>query len=481
MSAPDFHPSSAATDLRGTGRASPPESSQVSRPVPHLGWFSGALVVAANMVGIGVFTTAGYMLGALGSPPAVLLAWMVGGVAALCGALCYAELGAALPRNGGEFQLLSRIYHPLVGLTAGWTALVVGFAAPLAFYAHVFGTYLHGLWPRCPALAGGLLLLAFVTLQRSLHVAQGTLWHNTLTIVRLMLVGGLALAGLLWGDPSRLWPANSPALSQSVWQSAFAVQLVYVSFAYSGWNASAYLLAEFHQPQRDMPRAVLLGTGLVMLLYVGLNAGFLMAAPAGFLTNQEDVAKRATEALFGPGAARGVAALIALGLVTTASSNLLAGSRVSQSIGSLYPPLRCLDWQSGARSPLLAILLQSTMALLLLVTATFDGLMSYIGLTLSLSAMATVAGLFVLRRHAPNLSRPYRCWGYPLTPLIFLALEGWMVVHTLKEKPVAAYWSLATIAIGLGVALVVWTAAGRPHDRAADPPPPPDSAPPVTH
>ena len=462
-------PVDSSSPADSAGPACEPGPAVATGPTRHLDWFSGAMVVAANMVGMGVFTTAGYMLGALGSPPAVLLAWVVGGIAAVCGGLCYAELGAALPRNGGEFQLLSRIYHPLIGLTAGWIALVVGFAAPLAFYAHFFGTYLHGLWPQLPVFAGGLLLIGLVTLQRSLHVAEGTRLHNAMTLVRLLLVAGLAVAGLTLGDPTRLWPATAPPLSQSVWQAAFAVQLVYVSFAYSGWNDSAYLLAEFHEPRRDMPRAVLLGTGLVLLLYLALNAGFLMAAPPEVLANQEEVAKLATESVLGPRVARGVAGLIAIGLLTTASSNLLAGSRVCQAMGSLYRPLRFLDWQAGSRAPLPAIFLQALMAVGLLATASFEGLMNYIGLTLSLSAMATVAGLFVLRWRAPQWPRPYRCWGYPVTPLAFLALEGWMVVHTLQQKPQAGRWSLVTIAVGLLVASVVWFAAGCPADRSDSP------------
>ncbi|MFN7771006.1 MAG: APC family permease [Planctomycetaceae bacterium] len=422
-------------------------------PPRTLGVVSGSLLIMANMIGVGVFTTTGSMLAALQSGPAILLAWGIGGLAAVCGALSYAELGAAIPRNGGEFQLLSRIYHPVLGFLAGWVALVVGFAAPLAFYAHVFGDYFSQLFPVHPLLAGiGLILFFAVT--HSLSVGQGVWVHSLATLLKLLLIILFVGCGFLRGDPARLFSGEGPPLAEAVWQSAFAVQLVYVSFSYSGWNAAAYLLGEFHNPQRDVPRVVLWGTGVVTLLYVALNAAFLVAAPSDQLAGREDVARVAATHLLGPNGGKFVALLIALGLVSTASANLLTGPRVYEAMGRRHPRLAWLSLRRAGGGPFMAIVLQSVLALVMLVSASFETLMSYIGVTLSLSAATTVLGLIVLRHREPNLLRPYRVWGYPFTPLVFLVLEGWMIGHALWKLPVAAAWTLGTL-IG-GVVLYGW-------------------------
>ena len=435
---------------------------------PTLGVFTGTLLIMANMIGVGVFTTTGYMVSALQSAPAVLLAWGVGGLAAVCGALSYAELGAAIPRNGGEYQLLSRIYHPAIGFLAGWVALVVGFAAPLAFYAHVFGDYLSQLVPVPPLLAGVGLIVVFAVIH-SMSVGQGVLVHSLATLLKLLLILLFVCVGFFRGDMTRLAGGGGSPLSSTVWQSAFAVQLVYVSFSYSGWNAAAYLLAEFRNPQRDVARCVLWGTGLVTVLYIALNAAFLVSAPPEELAMRDDVARVAATHLLGSTGGMLVTALIAVGLMSTASANLLTGPRVYEAMGTNHPRLAVLSLRRSGGGPFVAIALQSVLAIAMLVSASFETLMSYIGLTLSLSAATTVLGLFLLRHREPQLHRPYRVWGYPFTPLVFLLLEGWMVTHTLIERPIAAAWTAATLTIGIGLYLVLGQPVSAPADGSSDP------------
>ena len=304
-----------------------------------------------------------------------------------------------------------------------------------------------------PLLAGiGLILFFAVT--HSLSVGQGVWVHSLATLLKLLLIILFVGCGFLRGDPARLFSGEGPPLAEAVWQSAFAVQLVYVSFSYSGWNAAAYLLGEFHNPQRDVPRVVLWGTGVVTLLYVALNAAFLVAAPSDQLAGREDVARVAATHLLGPNGGKFVALLIALGLVSTASANLLTGPRVYEAMGRRHPRLAWLSLRRAGGGPFMAIVLQSVLALVMLVSASFETLMSYIGVTLSLSAATTVLGLIVLRHREPNLLRPYRVWGYPFTPLVFLVLEGWMIGHALWKLPVAAAWTLGTL-IG-GMVLYGW-------------------------
>jgi APA family basic amino acid/polyamine antiporter len=414
-----------------------------------IGITTGALLIVANMIGVGVFTTTGFMVDALKSPAAVLVAWIVGGVAAFSGALVYAELGSALPRNGGEYQLLARIFHPAIGFVGGWVSLIVGFAAPLAAFALVFGKYLNVLLPEVHPLASGLMLLILMAVLHSLHVGTGSRAHNVFTLGKMVLIVAFIVAGMLFGDLSRLTAASDQSVKEALRSPMFAVQLVYVSFAYSGWNTAAYLAGEFRRPARDIPLAILVGTSIVAVLYIGLNVVFLAAAPGQELAGKEEIGHIAAIHLFGPRAGKFVSLMIVVGLVSTVSANTMAGSRVYEAIGRDYPILRFLAWRPAGGGPAFAIAVQTIFAAAMILSARLRTLLEYIGVTLSLVAATAVLGVIVLRRREPDLPRPYRTWGYPVTPLIFLALEAWMVCYLVRKEPVTAAFSAGTIATGL--------------------------------
>jgi APA family basic amino acid/polyamine antiporter len=441
-----MHPSN---ELRQEPRADP------LSPPAGIGVTTGTLLIVANMIGVGVFTTTGYMIGALQSPPAVVIAWLVGGVAAFCGALAYAELGSAIPRNGGEYQLLSRIYHPAVGFVAGWVSLIVGFAAPLAAFAMKFGEYLAALGCPLPPVVSGLILIVGLAILHTVHVGTGSRTHNVFTLGKVALIAAFIAAGLAWGDLWRLTAASEQTPLQAVLSPMFGVQLVYVSFAYSGWNTAAYLAGEFRRPAQEIPWAVLAGTMIVAVLYLGLNVVFLASAPAGELAGQDEVGHVAAISLFGNRAGNFMSFLIVVGLVSTVSANTMAGPRVYEAMGFDYPILRILTTRRAGGGPVFAIALQTALAAAMLMTASFKTLVEYIGVTLSLVAATTVVGVIVLRRREPNLARPYRTWGYPVTPLVFLALEAWMVYYMFRKEPLTAAVSAGTIALGLVLYAVV--------------------------
>jgi APA family basic amino acid/polyamine antiporter len=395
------------------------------------------------------------MVAALQSPTAVLLAWVAGGVAALCGALAYAELGSAVPRNGGEYQLLSRIFHPAVGFVAGWVSLIVGFAAPLAAFAMAFGDYLNALVPEIPPLASGLVLIVVLAVVHTLHVGTGSRLHNAFTLGKVALICAFIVAGLAWGDLSRLTTAEGKTIAEAVRSPMFAVQLVYVSFAYSGWNTAAYLAGEFRRPTRDIAPAILAGTAIVAILYLGLNVVFLASAPMSELAGQDRVGHIAAVSLFGPVAGNFMSLLIVIGLVSTASANTMAGPRVYEAMGFDYPAIKFLTRRRAGGGPVVAIAVQTALAAAMMLTASFKTLLEYIGVTLSLVAAATVLGVIVLRRREPDLMRPYRTWGYPVTPIVFLALEGWMVFYVVREKPLTAGVGAGTVVVGLILYAVV--------------------------
>lgn len=421
----------------------------------RIGAATATLLVVASMVGTGVFTTTGFLVRDLGSPLAVLAVWGAGGLLALCGALSYGELSAALPRNGGEYQLLGRIYHPALGFAAGLVSLVVGFSAPLAASALAFGHYLSAVLPGVPPAWAAAAIVAGLAVPHALHVRLGGRMQVAITGLEVALVAAFVAAGAARGDPALLAAGTAGAAPGA---PAFAVALVFVSFAYSGWNGAVYLAGEVRDPSRTLPRALLLGTALVLVLYLALNAVFLSAAPAGELAGVVEVGHVAAERLLGPGAARALSALVALALASSVSAMLMAGPRVYETMGRDYPALAFLARRTGQGGPFAAVALQAALALLMIATAGFGALLLYIGFTLSLVAGLTVAGVAVLRSREPGLPRPVRTWGYPWTPALFVLLAGWMVVHSLAERPAASLAGLAT----LGAGLVLHRVLGRP-------------------
>jgi APA family basic amino acid/polyamine antiporter len=248
--------------------------------------------------------------------------------------------------------------------------------------------------------------------------------------------------------------AARPA-AEAVLSPEFAVALVLVSFSYSGWNGAAYVAGEVRAPSRNLPLALLLGTALVTVLYLGLNAAFLAAAPAADLAGVVEVGHVAARRLSGPAAGRILSGVVAVVLASSVGAMILAGSRVYEAIGSDHRALAFLARRTSRGAPAAAVAVQVALALAMVVTSSFGALLAFIGFTLSVGAGLTVLGVVVLRLREPGLARPYRTWGYPATPLLFLALSAWMVGHSLAERPVSSLAGLAIIALGLVLYLVV--------------------------
>jgi APA family basic amino acid/polyamine antiporter len=426
-----------------------------SSTLRRLGLVTATLVVVASMVGTGVFTTTGFLVRDIRSLPAVLVAWLVGGVFALCGALSYAELVAALPRNGGEYQLLGRVFHPAAGFVAGWISLVVGFSAPIAASALACGSYAQAVVPQLEATLVALLLVVGFSVLHAVHVTLGGGVQNVFAAAKVLLITVFIVAGLMVRFPGHLVADGAPPLLGSMLTPAFAVGLIFISFSYSGWNGAAYLAGEVRDPARTLPMALIGGTALVTLLYLGLNAVFLAAAPAAELEGVVEVGHVAALRIFGADTGALFSAGIALLLVSSVSAMIMAGPRVYQAMGEDHPRLRLLASRTRHGGPAAAVALQGMVAVAMVLSSTFEALLTYIGFTLSLSAGLTVAGVLVLRRREPDLDRPYRTWGYPVTPLAFVALCLWMTGWALWQRPLVGLAGLATIASGLVLYVVL--------------------------
>jgi basic amino acid/polyamine antiporter, APA family len=404
------------------------------------------------MVGTGVFTTTGFLVGPIGSARGIVACWAVGGLAALCGALAYAELATATPESGGEYRFLTRWLHPTVGFVAAFVSLIVGFSAPLAALALAFGEYLEAAWPGMgpPALTGGALVIALSALN-AWRVSAGTGFHNLFTAFKIALIAAMIGYGLGQGDPALL--DHGTPLTASLPTSGFAVGLILVSFAYTGWNAAAYVAGEVKEPARTLPRALVLGTLLVTALYVALNATFLMAVPLEDLSGDAAVAHRAAVALVGDAGGRWVAGIIALGLVSTIGAIIVTGPRIYEAVGRDVPGLGILARRSARGGPVYAVALQAALALVMLFRASFEDLLTYIGFSLSIFAGLTVACVFRLR--ARGVVAPFRMPGYPVTPAAFVLLTLWMAISGIVEKPGAAVAGLVTLGVGALVHAVV--------------------------
>jgi APA family basic amino acid/polyamine antiporter len=417
-------------------------------------------IVIANMVGTGVFTSLGFQLLDIQSGFVILTLWALGGLIAVAGAMTYAELGAAYPRSGGEYNFLSEIYHPAVGFVAGWTSVTIGFAGPAALAAMTFAAYATSILEVAPsdwlerALAVGLVLVLTIVHAGKRRNSGGV--QVIFTALKVAVIVGFCLAAYLFLDepqPIRFLPSEGDGSLFT--DSAFAISLIYVSYAYTGWNAATYLSSELENPQRTLPAILLTGTLVVTLLYVALNFIFLYAAPVDELRGQVEVGLIAAKAAFGEVGGRFAGLVLAMLLISTVSAMLMAGPRVLQVMGQDFHGLRIAARVNKDGIPNTAIVIQSVLAVFFIMTSSFESVLLFAGFTLALNSFVTVLGVFVMRWRQPDLERPYRTFLYPLPPLVYLALMGWTLWFVLVNRPVEGLFGLGAIASGLVVYLLL--------------------------
>jgi APA family basic amino acid/polyamine antiporter len=438
-------------------------SIKAAAPRRTIGFVTASSIVIANIIGTGIFTSLGFQLADIQSGFPLLMLWVIGGIAALCGALCYGELSAALPRSGGEYHFLSQIYHPALGFMAGFISATVGFAAPIALAAMAFGKYFAGVFGF-----GSPVILSFVVVWvvaafhlRNLQV--GSVFQNLWTIVKLGLIGALIAAGFLVEPKQEItfWPQAGD--TTSIFSGLFAVALVYVMYSYSGWNASSYIIGEVKKPEKNVPRSLLAGTLIVIAAYVLLNAIFLATTPKEEMRGQIEVGLIAGKHIFGTNGGRVAGAVICLGLVSAISSMTWIGPRVSMSMGEDHWLLRLLGRKNSNGIPTNAIVLQLVIVNLLLLTRSFESVVQYTQFSLLLCSLLTVFGVIVLRFTRPKIARPYRVWAYPLPPVVFSVLTLWMMFYLLGWKTTESLAGLATALVGV---LLYFCARKRPHHLA---------------
>jgi basic amino acid/polyamine antiporter, APA family len=428
--------------------------------------------VVANIIGAGIFTTTGFQAADLGHPGWIYLLWAIGGVLALSGALCYAELGAAMPEAGAEYVYLRETYGPALGFMSAFVSLVAGFSAPIAAATKSLVRYIR---PFVPALGGegarlgpllveDLAAIAVVWLLVAVHLRGrrgGFAFNDAMTLVKVIGITGIIVAAFAFGRGEvagilEASPRFAEVAAEGRLLPAMATSLIFVMFCYSGWNASAYVASEMREPQRDLPRSLLLGTLLVVVLYLGLNVVYFYGAGVEGLAGHVEVGQVAARELFGGVGTGVVTAILCVSILASASAMTVAGPRVYWAFGTDFPPLRGLahvDRSTGA--PSRSLLLQGAVTSAVIVSGRVDQIQQYAGFTLTLFASLAVSCVIVLRVRRPDLVRPFRTWGYPVTPLVFLAVSAWMMAWAFQGRPVESALSLLTVAIGGMVFLVL--------------------------
>lgn len=414
-------------------------------------------LTTATMVGTGVYTTLGFQLQDLRGGFPILCLWALGGIVSLCGALSYAELAARIPRSGGEYTYLSEIYHPALGFMAGCVSLIAGFAAPIALAAMAFGSYLHAALPACHPATSSVLAVLLISLGHLGSLRASALLQNGMTSLKFLILAVFLLLGFrnALRHPASLEPLlPAPGCLGELLRPASGIALLFVLYAYSGWNASTYLASEVRNGRRNVGLSLLLGTAAVTLLYIALNAVFLTAAPAAELRGVLDVGSVAANRLLGANGGAVMSGVIALGLLASLSAMIWAGPRVTQRIGEDHPPFRALGRTTRGGIPLQATLLQLLLVLVLVATGSFEAILVCAQIPLLLCLILGVAGTLVLRSRdnrsmGSGTPPPFTCPLFPLPPLLFILCSACSVAYSALSRPREALAGLATLALPL--------------------------------
>ena len=424
----------------------------------RLGLFPATSIVVANMIGAGIFTTTGLLMADLDNPLLLLILWVAGGVIALSGALSYGAVGAAIPEAGGEYVFLSRMYHPLLGFLSGWISFIVGFSAPIAASAIGFSAYFYRAFPVLFEVDGlsidfmkkfySVLVIMIFTAVHLRGIDFGAKVQNVLTVLKVALVLGLILLGFSigQGDMKHLLEGNTFSFNLDGWKT-IGLSLMWIMFAYSGWNASVYIGSEIKDPEKNLPGSLILGTGMVLLLYFLLNLLFIYAIPPREMKDVISVGGMAAGNLFGVFTGKFFSLMIAFALFSSISAFIILGPRVYYamakdgyffSFAAKVHPKYDVPW--------LSVIFQGIISIIILLSGTFDQILTYMGFSLGIFPVLVVFGL--IRMQNRGLIRR-RLPGYPFTAILYILAGLGMMILSVMERPKESGIAILTVAAGI--------------------------------
>jgi APA family basic amino acid/polyamine antiporter len=432
------------------------------------GLSTSTYVVIASMIGTGILVSPGYMMASLKNYPVIFGLWALGGLLALCGAFCVAELAAALPRAGGEYVYLREAYGPMPAFLTGWTSFFVGFSAPLAVAAHMAALCLLKPFGLAEDETGYLIkitasiVIIAITLPNLVGHRQSAWTQNLTTILKFSMFVLLVVLAFLFGR-GQLTRLTDGQPIEKIKLGDAALQLFYVMFAYSGWNAAGYLAGEVKNPAKTLPRSLILGTALVIVLYLALNLVFAYAVPLDSIDfdNAKQVPQLAVENLFGASVSSVFSILLGLTFLATVSAFIITGPRIYYAMARdrLFPSIAGYVSSKG-RVPVYAMIAQSLCAIIILFVTEFLNIYQYAAVGLSVFALLFIGAVYVLRWRRPQMARPFRVPGYPVVPAIFMAVILFMTVFAFKQWPKPSAYSLGSIFVGIPV-YYLWSLVRR--------------------
>ena len=442
----------------------------------QLGLFDSIMIVIGIVIGSGIFITTGIMAKSIPSPMLILLAWVVGGILSLAGALTYAELGAAMPDAGGQYVYIREAYGPMSGFLFGWTLFLVYQTGVIAALAHAFAVYLGYFFPSLSTANEffstsvtlfkhtfhyhlstgqimGIGLILLLSILNYLGLALGSLIQNIATSIKILTLLAIVVLGIIIGKGGRIeLTAVFSGMSFSSLLMGFGVAMIAVIWAYGGWNNLNFVAGEIKNPKRNITLALFFGVSIITLLYVAVNYVYLYALPMSEMVGVVRIAEKAGTALFGGAAASLISAAVVISTFGALNGVILAGPRVYYAMAKdkLFFK-RVAGVHPRFRTPGFSILIQAAWAILLTVSGSFEQLFTYVTFVMIIFYIAAVASVFTLRKKYPDLPRPYKTWGYPVMPFLFIIALIGLLINTLINKPVESLAGLGIVAIGIPV------------------------------
>ncbi len=436
--------------------------------IKGLGLFAATSVVAGTMIGTAIFVVPGIMLQHLGSPGLVLLVWLLAGFLSLFGALGYAELGAAIPEAGGEYVYLHRSFGPLAGFLYGWVQFFVGKTGSIAAISSGFMIYFGYFFPSLKdpfwearigtwdfhlsgLQIGAAVLICLLSGINILGVRGSGAIQTVFTSSKLLVLALLVILGFTLGQgSSEHFTAAVAVNSDRSFLAAVGLATVSALWAYDGWSNLSMVAGEVSAPQRNMPRALIAGTIIVIGVYGATNLAYFYVLSPAEIAGSKTVAADAAQRFLGGGGGAFIAVGVMVSALAALNGSILAGSRIpfAQARDGLFPQFLA-SVHPRFLTPALAIVAQAVVAALLALSGEYESLFTKVIFAEWLFYMLVTGGIFVLRRRQPNLDRPYRTWGYPVVPAIFVVLAGLLLVNTFMERPADSLWGLAMLGTGI--------------------------------
>ena len=401
------------------------------------------------MIGTGVFTSMGYQLIDIQSTFSLMMLWIIGGIISLSGVLCYAELSTALPRSGGEYHLLSYSLHPSIGFAAGIVSATVGFTAPAVVSAILLGEYISRMYPMFDQASVTFVVITGLHLIHMSTVRSGLRFQDSFTAIKIFIIMVFIVFGFFIDKPQSISLLPSVGDLNIILSSSFATNLVWVLYAYTGWNSVIYISGEIKNPKLNISKAMLFSTCFVMILYVLLNYVFLYTTPINLMEGKPDFAYIVGAEIFGEIGAELIGLSIAVILLSTISSYVYIGPRIIQIMGEDHEIIKFFKLKNNKQIPINAFGFQLCLAYLFIFTSRLEQIVVCTSISLIITTTLTIITLFVLRIKEPKLYRPYKVWGYPFTPSIFLIINFYILYNTFADKTIESLIGIAIFLAGV--------------------------------